>query len=382
MTKLSTFIKRQYDTYKAQQFDIQWNLYKTALLDGITGNRRINYDTLMDNQLNQLQLQEKEIPTKSSHRSWVVEAICNIIDSPQPLYITQDFMFKLTKMVLDRLAHWDIVGVQAMTGPASLVYSLQFKSTPNEAGDNTVTLNVVYQAVSARLHKLRTTMTTEAMQDMCALLESGSDVIHQMADAISAEINEELIRDLVDVSEHVVVDLADPMTVADLMDTSPTTPICIDHKPSKMVLNITRIANQIGQETQRGCGNFVIVDTITACLLKNVQGVEMFNDVDPALIHTGKLVQIGVINGTIKLYSIVAGLPMDTALVGYKGGSGEIDTAYIYSPYVTLISRLGIDPKTYETRNQLAIRYGKVITSGDHLLGPNYYKTITFTNII
>lgn len=259
---------------------------------------------------------------------------------------------------------------------------MQFESTPSEVGDSTVTLNVVSQAVAARVRNLQTVVSAEAMQDMCTLSNSGSNAIYQMlADVISADINAELMGDLLDLSEQVIVDLATPVPVIDLMDHQDGAPIYIEHKASKMVLNITRIANQIGLETRRGCGNFAIVDTITASLLKNAQGVEMFNDIDPASIHTGKLIQIGVISGMIKLYSVV-GIPVDTALVGYKGGSGEIDTAYIYSPYITLISRLGIDPNTYETRNQLATRYGKVITGADNILGPKYYKTITFTNMI
>ena len=83
------------------------------------------------------------------------------------------------------------------------------------------------------------------------------------------------------------------------------------------------------------------------------------------------------------------------AIVGYKGGSGETDTGYIYAPYLPLMTGgVVVDPNTFQPLVKFMTRYGKTViqkteeaTTEDGLETTikrqlcDYYVELTFNNL-
>jgi hypothetical protein len=72
-------------------------------------------------------------------------------------------------------------------------------------------------------------------------------------------------------------------------------------------------------------------------------------------------------------------------LLGYKGGSGEMDSGYFYCPYVPLMSSgVVVDPNTFNPHVSLMTRYGKAtFTNTATSLGnsADYYGRISVANL-
>jgi hypothetical protein len=72
-------------------------------------------------------------------------------------------------------------------------------------------------------------------------------------------------------------------------------------------------------------------------------------------------------------------------LIGYKGGSSELDSGYFYCPYIPLMSTgIVMDANTFMPAVSLMTRYGKAtFTSAATSLGnsADYYARILVKNV-
>jgi hypothetical protein len=69
---------------------------------------------------------------------------------------------------------------------------------------------------------------------------------------------------------------------------------------------------------------------------------------------------VGTLNGTMRIYVNTYANDATPVLLGYKG-SGEIDAAAFYCPYVPLMSSgVVVDPSTFEPVVSFMTRYGYV----------------------
>mgnify|MGYP001043158264 FL=1 len=161
-------------------------------------------------------------------------------------------------------------------------------------------------------------------------------------------------------------------------------------KITSVILHINMAANEIARATRRGAGNFAVIDPSMLAYLQ-AHNSKVSNHVlflfDDIKLGDG-LVHVGYVGGTIKLYA-TSGFTVESqpnnnvVLVGYKGAAGETDTGYIYSPYIlTISSGIVINPNTFAPCTLLTTRYGKVITGKEQSAGKNYYRKVTFSNLI
>ncbi len=83
--------------------------------------------------------------------------------------------------------------------------------------------------------------------------------------------------------------------------------------------------------------------------------------------------------------SNAAGSVGEDVLIGYKGGSSELDTGYFYCPYIPLMSTgIVIDPNTFMPAVSLMTRYGKAtFTNTGTSLGnsADYYARLLVRNV-
>lgn len=147
-------------------------------------------------------------------------------------------------------------------------------------------------------------------------------------------------------------------------------------KMANLVNAIDFVASTIGQKTQLGDGNFMIVSNKLASLLKGTNSQKWFTSNTVDVKNSRQLTEVGTINGTIKVFRDTFQRDNDI-LIGFKG-NGVDETGVIYCPYVTGVSNRAIDPYTFAPRIGIMNRYAIV----DNLLDPqNYYARITVRDL-
>ena len=296
--------------------------------------------------------------------------------------------------VIDNLAVQHFVGVQPMTGPTGLAYLLQYNFEDDNSLDKEqedrhplegkpgrkMSLNINSRALEAGARKLKFFLTIEAMQDMQTLNTQHEDF--NPARDIAKEIYEEVRNDISAIGRKETLDMDKVMGDATDIDQSMLNVIAC---------KINHCANEIARNTRRGAGNFIIASETFAEILKHSSNFVTTSETDK---DYGYVKYLGTLNGTMKVYSDES-IEYNKAVIGYKGGTSETDTGYIYAPYIMLMTNgVVVDPNTFQPLVTFMTRYGKLIirdeeekTSEDGLETTiirepsNYYTELTFDNL-
>lgn len=280
---------------------------------------------------------------------------------PKPLIMLT--VKKVAVQLMSRIAPF--VGVQPLSAPVGQVFHMQCS-----INDAALALEIISHAVQASTHRLQTRFTPEAAQTLGTLneIELEAELSSMLAESIVSEIELEVFSNLIQLSKesHVAVP-ADIKLVSDRIN--------------YLLVEINKQANNIAGSTFRGCGNFVLTTPIGASLLESTPTFKKNTNPRTDLSTT---MLIGTMIGTISVYSTLS-LPQSPNqseipfLVGYKGGSSEIDTGYVYMPYVTLMSSLAVDPKTFQPVAICMTRYGKFVYHKENTdLTSDYYRIVRF----
>lgn len=276
--------------------------------------------------------------------------------------INKKISLLITKKIFTQLKPlFEIIGVQPMSGPVGLVYMFQYRNF----GDNQdkVMLDIVSHAVEAFSQKLQTKYTIELMQDIKTIhnLDIEAEICCFIGTQISYEITNLVLNDLIKLAkEHQDIEkLSDEKPIESL---SRTTISCLNNA-----------RNNIAKRTKRGCGNFVVTTPTGLAFLDTFQekiGCK-FVKFEPAYQYQGALTHVGNFvrkDGNIDLkvfLAISSGFLSNNIefLVGYKGTNGEVDTPYILSPYIPLMSSgVVIDPNTFQPYVSFMFCQGKYIS--------------------
>lgn len=261
--------------------------------------------------------------------------------------------------MIDNMAVRHFVGVQPMTGPIGLVYVLQYKTeevnTIDEDKETRLSLEVVSKTLEAGARKLEYDLTIEAMQDVEARNPMADDDIDPARD-MSKEIYEEVRNDISAIARKETLDMGKVKGDATYFD---------QNKVMLIATKINYCANEIACRTRRGAGNFVIVSETVAEILKHSS---FFSVNLPNLNRDyGYIRYIGTLSSGIDIYSDKS-IEHNKIIIGYKGHNGEIDTGYIYAPYVMLMSTgVVIDPMTFQPLIKFMTRYGKLVIRNEEV---------------
>ncbi len=414
-----------------------WSAAKDTLLEGLTGSKKKVVETLLENQ--------KQYLTETAG-STAVSA--GAIDNFQKITIP------MIRRIVPGTISSDLVGMQPMSGPVGLVYSLRFAfaeaadgngvaandisagdevyannskmkrfySTANVGttgyppaltaatstgvaaatsdfegfGGKAMRLSVLKQTITAGSRKLQARWTMEAAQDLTA--QHGLDLENELTAALSTQIAHEIDNEI----------LTDLLALAGTVGTydfnalpAGLSPNYIGDKYANLGILINKMANEIGAKTRRGAGNWLVGSHLITSLLqsasKSVFAPAIAGSFDSPVGN--KLV--GTLNGQMKVYTYNWGLNdawtigggADTAvgangediLIGYKGGSSELDAGYFYCPYVPLMSSgVVMDANTFMPAVSLMCRYGKAtFTNAATSLGnsADYYARLRVVNV-
>lgn len=392
-----------------------WSETKQALLAGLTEQKKAIVAPLLENQ-----------------KQYMMETAAQGVTAAGAISNFQKIIIPMTRRIIPGTIASELVGVQPMSGPVGLAYSLRFlfsqavntgdpltdiaagtevfgnnsktrrfysggsadlggvetatglaaNTSEFEAyGGKQMQLEILKQTVTAGSRKLQAKWSVEAMQDLSA--QHGLDLEAEITGALSAEIVSEI-------DNEILTDLrllAGTVETFDMASTSFTgTPHYVGDRFAVLGVLINKVAMEIARKTRRGQANWIVVSPLVASVLQSAAKSVFAPAVAGSFEGPNNTKLIGTLNGSIKVYTyIYHDQGTEPIVMGYKGGNGEMDTGYFYCPYIPLMSsNVVIDPTTYNPQVSLMTRYGKatfVDTATSLGNSADYYGRINVANL-
>jgi len=379
-------------------FESKWSETKTALTEGLEGNKKKTMDVILENTKRYLSEASTAGATSAGNVATLNRVILPVIRRVMPTVIANE-----------------IVGVQPMTGPVGQIHTLRIRyadtsagtttTVPGEealspfkiaeaySGDNSSTkaastaalegnagkrlsIQILKQAVEAKSRKLSARWTFEAAQDAQAQqgIDVEAEIMAALAQEITAEIDQEVIQSL--------RSLATTQETYDQAAVSGTATFVGDEHAA-LAVQINRVANNIAARTRRGAGNYAVVSPTALTILQSATTSAFARSTEGTFEAPTNTKFVGTLNASMRVY--VDGYATDATpvLVGYKGSS-EADAPAFYCPYIPLMSSgVVLDPSTFEPVVGFLTRYGYVeLTNTASSLGnaADYVGEVAITN--
>jgi hypothetical protein len=355
-------------------FESNWTAAKEALTDGLTGNKKTVMETVLENTRSSLMESASAGATNAGNVATLNKVILPVIRRVMPTVIANE-----------------IVGVQPMTGPVGQIHTLRVRyadtagsvtagqealspfniakeysgnlnagapagaaaGTLEGSGGQQLSIQILKQTVEAKTRKLQARWTFEAAQDANSQhgIDVEAEVMAALAQEITAEIDQEILGSL-----RALPGAASAGTY-DQGNVSGTATFVGDEHAALAVL-INRAANNIAARTRRGAGNFVVVSPTALTILQSATTSAFARSTEGSFEAPTNTKFVGTLNNTMRVYSDQYASDSTDVLVGYKG-SGEMDAAAFYCPYVPLMSSgVVLDPDTFEPVVSFMTRYG------------------------
>ena len=319
------------------------------------------------------------------------------VANPDPVLIS------LVRRAMPNLIAYDVAGVQPMSGPTGLIFAMKARigdGTPiiktdaealfNEAdtdfsgtgthanglfdspanmttgtGIPTATAEVANIAnemgftiekstVTAKTRQLKAEYTMELAQDLKAVhgLDAESELANILSGEILAEINREVIRNIVVTGKEAGLGVKHAFDL--VADADGRWAV---EKFQSLIFQIEQEANTIATETRRGKGNFVICSSNVASALAAAGGLKFGGEGEVAVDATGNTFA-GTLNGKLKVY-VDPYATTDYATVGYRGPN-PYDAGMFYAPYVPLTMVRAVGENSFQPKIAFKTRYGLV----------------------
>ena len=390
-----------------------------------------------------LENQEKFLAEAAPTNSGVAPAGSNI-DGWDPILIS------LVRRSMPQMIAYDVCGVQPMTGPTGLIFAMKSRytsQTGDEAfgnvGDHTdesrtghsgapggtangqtgmtaavnpftspahvtegpmttaeaealgdaagnhfaeMAFSIDKTSVTAKSRALKAEYSTELAQDLKAV--HGLDAETELANILSTEILQEINREVI----RTIYSVAKPGAQANVTNTG-TFDLDTDsngrwsvEKFKGLMFQIERDRNEIGHQTRRGKGNFMICSADVASAMSMAGMLETGHAVnadDTMSTYAGTMSGMKVY--VDPYYSLAAG---QFYCLGYKGSS-PYDAGLFYCPYVPLQMVRAMGENTFQPKIGFKTRYGMVknpfVGSGGETMTANenqYYRKVVVANLM
>ena len=350
-----------------------WGVTKDALTDGLTGNKKVVMESVLENTKRQLQESAASGSTMAGNIASLNKVILPVIRRVMPTVIDNE-----------------LVGVQPMTGPVGQIHTLRVRYGQTAAGvaagdealspfaiakgysgnaasgqaDGTAALEaeagrklsiqVLKQTVEAKTRKLSARWTFEAAQDAQSMhgLDVEAEIMQALAQEITAEIDQEVLTSLRSLAG----------TATDTYDQAAATgqATFVGDQHAALAILINRAANLIAARTRRGAGNYVVVSPTVLTVLQSATTSAFALTTEGPFEAPTNTKFVGTLNNTMRVFVDQYANDSTPVLVGYKG-DGEIDAAAFYCTYIPLMSSgTVIDPATFEPTVSFMTRYGYV----------------------
>ena len=346
-------------------------------------------------------------------------------------------MISLVRRAMPHLIAYDVCGVQPMTGPTGLIFAMKSKYSTQggtealhaeadtdfsgtgthdtttsslspfadagnwDTGTADTTANMEAQGdaapnafaemaftiekttVTAKTRALKAEYTSELSQDLKAVhgLDAETELANILSNEILAEINREVVRTIY-LAAKAGAPAGHGVTTAGTfdLDTDSNGRWSVE-KFKGLMYQIERDRNEIGADTRRGRGNFLICSADVASAMA-LGGMLETGHATTGDAHTNTLV--GTMNG-MKVYvdPYYASSVGQMYVVGYKGTSAY-DAGMYYCPYVPLEMVRAMGENTFQPKIAFKTRYG--IAANPYTANTNganvYYRKTKVTNLM
>jgi hypothetical protein len=357
----------------SELLESRWQDTKTALLEGLEGNKKAVMGVTLENTKRYL----AETATAGASSAGNVATLNRVI-------------LPVIRRVMPTVIANELVGVQPMTGPVGQIHTLRVRYSDTlddvtageealspfkigvgysgggstDKADTTATLEgtagkrlsiqILKQTVEAKTRKLSARWTFEAAQDAQAQqgIDIEAEVMAALAQEITAEIDQEILASL--------RSLAGTASQAyDQTGVSGTATFVGDEHAALAVM-INKVANDIAARTRRGAGNYAVVSPFALTVLQSATTSAFARTTEGTFEAPTNTKMVGTLNGAMKVYVDAYAADNTDVLVGYKGSS-ESDAPAFYAPYIPLMSSgVVLDPSTFEPVVSFMTRYGYV----------------------
>ena len=356
-------------------FESKWAETKTALTEGLAGNKKKTMDVVLENTKRYLSEQATAGATSAGNVATLNRVILPVIRRVMPTVIANE-----------------IVGVQPMTGPVGQIHTLRIRyadtktnvtsgeealspfkiaraysgneteATPKASATaakegtagNRLSIQILKQPVEAKSRKLSARWTFEAAQDAQAQqgIDVEAEIMAALAQEITAEIDQEIIGSLRTLAG----------TAAETFDQSAVsgTATFVGDEHAALAVLINRVANLIATRTRRGAGNYAVVSPTALTVLQSATTSAFARSTEGTFEAPTNTKFVGTLNASMRVYVDAYAVDATSVLVGYKGAS-EADAPAFYCPYIPLMSSgVVLDPSTFEPVVGFLTRYGYV----------------------
>ena len=359
----------------SELLESRWQETKSALLEGLQGNKKSVMSATLDNTKKYLAEAATAGATSAGNVATLNRVILPVIRRVMPTVIANE-----------------IVGVQPMTGPVGQIHTLRVRysdtlddvtageealspfkiglgysgggstdkasATAALEGDagKRLSIQILKQTVEAKTRKLSARWTFESAQDAQAQqgIDVEAEIMAALAQEITAEIDQEVLASLRNLAGAAESDVQYDQTAVS------GTATFVGDEHAALAVMINRAANKIAQRTRRGAGNFAVVSPHTLTVLQSATTSAFARTTEGTFEAPTNTKLVGTLNSAMKVYVDAYAADNTDVLVGYKGTS-EADAAAFYCPYIPLMSSgVVLDPGTFEPVVSFMTRYGYV----------------------
>ena len=358
----------------SELLESRWQDTKTALLEGLEGNKKAVMGVTLENT-----------------RKYLAEAATAGATSAGNVATLNRVILPVIRRVMPTVIANEIVGVQPMTGPVGQIHTLRVRyaeandnvaageealspfkigtaysgagtdpdgtadatATKEGTGGRAMSIQILKQTVEAKTRKLQARWTFESAQDAQAQqgIDVEAEIMAALAQEITAEIDQEILGSL--------RSLAATEETFNQAAVSGTATFVGDEHAALAVL-INRTANKIAQRTRRGAGNWAVVSPQALTVLQSATTSAFARTTEGSFEAPTNQKFVGTLNSAMKIYVDTYQADNGAVLVGYKGSS-EADAAAFYCPNIPLMSSgVVLDPSTFEPVVSFMTRYGYV----------------------
>ena len=361
----------------SELLESRWQDTKTALLEGLQGNKKSVMAATLENTRKYLSESATAGATSAGNVATLNRVILPVIRRVMPTVIANE-----------------LVGVQPMTGPVGQIHTLRVRysdtvgagasgatageealspfkiaeaysgnatsgkadataALEGEAG-NRMSIQILKQTVEAKTRKLSARWTFEAAQDAQSMhgIDVEAEIMAALAQEITAEIDQEVLASL----DTLAGAAAETYVQTGVSGTA----TFVGDEHAALAVQINRVSNLIAQRTRRGAGNWAVVSPFALTILQSATTSAFARTTEGAFEAPTNTKMVGTLNNAMKVYVNTYAADDSAVLIGYKGSS-ESDAAAFYCPYIPLMSSgVVLDPGTFEPTVSFMTRYGYV----------------------
>ena len=357
----------------SELLESRWQDTKTALLEGLDGNKKAVMGVTLENT-----------------RKYLAEAATAGASSAGNVATLNRVILPVIRRVMPTVIANELVGVQPMTGPVGQIHTLRVRYADSfddvtageealspfkigvgysgggstDKADTTsalegqagkrLSIQILKQTVEAKTRKLSARWTFEAAQD--AQAQQGIDIEAEIMAALAQEITAEIDQEVLASLRTLAGSAQETFNQASVSGTA--TFVGDEHAALSVLIN--KVANNIAARTRRGAGNYAVVSPFALTILQSATTSAFARTTEGTFEAPTNTKMVGTLNGSMKVYVDAYAGDSTDVLVGYKGSS-ESDAPAFYAPYIPLMSSgVVLDPSTFEPVVSFMTRYGYV----------------------